>query len=167
MDENRVGACADRRIHQLIERDLGVLIVDAEPALDRDRNGNRRLHRRDTRRDRPGFAHQAGAEGPGLHAIRRTADIEVDLVIAEVFGDPRRLGEFRGLRAAKLNRNRVLVRREAEQPRAVAMDHSVGDDHLGIETRPPRQQPVEIPAVTVGPVHHRGDGKAVGRVHVA
>ena len=158
MDEDRVGAGVDHRVGDRVERDLGVLLVDAEPAFDRDRDCHRRLHGRDGGRDRRRLAHQAGAEGPGLDAVGRAADIEVDLVIAEVFGDPRRLGELRRLRAAKLHGKRMLLRREAEQACAVAMDHRIGDDHLGVEPRPPRQPPVEIPAVAVGPVHHRRDG---------
>ena len=37
------------------------------------------------------LAHQAGAEAAALHPVGGTADVQVDLVIAEVLPDPRRL----------------------------------------------------------------------------
>jgi hypothetical protein len=50
---------------------------------------------------------------------------------------------------------------EAEQPRPLAAQHGAGGDHLGIEPRAPREQAMEEPAVPVGPLHHRGDRKAM------
>ncbi len=52
---------------------------------------------------------------------------------------------------------------EAEQARAIAVQHRAGRDHFGIEPRPARERPVERPAVPVGPIHHRGDGEAPAR----
>ena len=63
----------------------------------------------------------------------------------------------RGGRAAELQRDRVLARRIAEQPLAVAVDDRLGGDHLGVEQRAPRQQTMEDAAMPVRPVHHRGD----------
>ena len=56
----------------------------------------------------------------------------------------------------------MLGRIEAQEPRAVAMQHRAGGQHLRIEQRPARQQPMEEPAVPVRPFHHRGDTKSVG-----
>src|SRR6185312_6348999 len=57
---------------------------------------------------------------------------------------------------------------EVEMPRHVAMRKRRGGDHLRVEPRVPRQQPVEVPAMTVGPVHHRGAAESPTRVgHVA
>jgi hypothetical protein len=53
----------------------------------------------------------------------------------------------------------MLGRIEAKKPRAVAMQHRAGGEHLSIEERAARQQPVEKPAVAVSPLHHRGDAK--------
>ena len=47
----------------------------------------------------------------------------------------------------------------SQQPRAVAMQHRAGGDHLGVEQRTARQQAMEEPAVPVGPFHHRRDCK--------
>src|SRR5262245_37508544 len=49
----------------------------------------------------------------------------------------------------------------AEEPRAVAVDHGTGGDHLGIDQRAAREQAVEEPAMPVGPLHHGGDGESV------
>ena len=50
---------------------------------------------------------------------------------------------------------RMLGGVEAEQPRAIAMQHGGGGDHLRIEPRAAREQAMEDPAMPVGPLHHR------------
>ena len=55
------------------------------------------------------LGHQAGAEAALLHAVRRAADIEVDLVVAEPLADRRRLRELRRIAAAQLQRHRMLL----------------------------------------------------------
>ena len=55
----------------------------------------------------------------------------------------------------------MLGRIEAEQARAIAVQHRGRGDHLGVEQRVRRQQAMEVPAVPVRPVHHRGDAEAV------
>ena len=100
-------------------------------------------------------AHQAGAERARLHAVGRAADIEVDLAVAERLADARRLGELVRIGAAELQRDRLLERIEAEQPLALPVDHRVGDHHLGVEQRAPRQLAMQEPAMPVRPVHHR------------
>src|SRR3712207_5537547 len=57
----------------------------------------------------------------GLHPVRRTADVEVDLVVAEVLPDARGGGEIGGVGAAELQRHRVLGGIEPEQPLPVAV----------------------------------------------
>ena len=100
------------------EHALGVLVVDADPALDghRHRAGGVDHRRGRSRRRSSGRAHQRGAEAAGLHAVGRAADVEVDLVVAVVAADRRGGGERRGLGAAELQRERLLLRAEAEQP---------------------------------------------------
>ena len=60
-------------------------------------------------------------------------------------------------RTAELQRQRMLGRVETQQPRPVAVQHRARREHLGIKQRPPRQQPMEEPAMPVGPFHHRRD----------
>ena len=110
--------------------------------------------------DQRRLRHQAGAETAVLHPVRRTADIEIDLVIAELLADFRRDGEIARIRAAKLQRHRMLAGIETEQPLPIAMNDGAGRQHLRIKPGTPRHQTVEHPAMPVGPVHHRGNGKA-------
>jgi hypothetical protein len=119
----------------------------------------RSLHGGDAVADQRGLRHQARPEASLLHALRRAADVEVDLVIAEVGADPRAAGERRRIAAAKLKGHRMLCRIEADQPVAVAMQHGAGRHHFGVDQRPPRQQPMEEPAMPVGPFHHRRHAK--------
>jgi alpha-1,2-rhamnosyltransferase len=56
---------------------------------------------------------------------------------------------------------------EAQQMRSISMNDGPGRQHFSVEPGVTRQKPMEIPAVSVGPVHHRRDGKAyVGGAHV-
>ena len=71
--------------------------------------------------------------------------------------DARASGKRARLGAAKLQRHRMLGRIEPQQPRAVAVQHRAGGQHLGIEQRAARQQAMEEPAMPVGPFHHRSD----------
>ena len=48
----------------------------------------------------------------------------------------------------------MLGRIERQQPRAVAVQHRAGGDHLGIDERPAREQAMEEAAMPVGPFHH-------------
>ncbi len=125
------------------ERGFGLLIVHPQPALDRHRNIDRRPHRARAFGHQRRLAHQAGAEAPRLHAVRGAADIEVDLVIAEICADLRRLGQPRRLGPAKLQRHGMLGRIEANEPRPVAADHGLGRHHLGVEQGMGRQRPME------------------------
>ena len=57
---------------------------------------------------------------------------------------------------------RSTLRTESGNARfsATVMQHRAGGEHLGVDQRVPRQQTVEIPAVAVGPFHHRRNAKA-------
>lgn len=160
MDDQPVDARRHHGVGQGVERRLGVLIVDADPALHRHRHGDRRLHGGDAVTHQGRLAHQAGAEAALLHPVRGAADIQIDLVVAEIRGDAGGLRQLPRVRAAELDRHRVLHRREAEQPFARPVQHRAGGHHLGVEAGARRQRPVERPAVPVRPVHHRGDGEA-------
>jgi hypothetical protein len=69
-----------------------------------------------------------------------------------------------GIAAAKLERERVLGRIVGEQPRTIAMEHRPSGDPFGVDPRAPREQPMEEPAMPVGPFHHRCDAETM--VHV-
>ena len=161
VDPRRRDGADERR-----EGDVRVLVVDADPAFDRDGQPRRGFQRRHAAADELRLAHQAGAEPAVLHAVGRAAAVEVDLVVAEALGDAGGLGELRRVAAAELQRERVLGRVMGEQPRPGPVDDGAGRDHLGVEQRAARQDAVEGPAMRVGPVHHGGDGIAGGRQHV-
>jgi hypothetical protein len=160
MHDQAVGAGGDHRACQRIECDFGILIINADAALDGDRHIDSLLHRGHTARHQIRLGHQARPEAAVLHTIRGAADIDVDFVITEIRADLRSLREVRRLRTAQLQRHRMFARVESKQPRAVAMDHGARRQHLRIEPRPSRQQTMEDAAMPVGPVHHRGNGEA-------
>ena len=114
--DQRVGAGGDDAARQRIQRDFRILIVDADPAFDGDRNFHRALHRSDAVGDQLRLRHQAGAEAAILHPVRRAADIEIDFVIAEILADLRRGREIARIGAAELQRHRMFAGIEAEQP---------------------------------------------------
>ncbi|GJE72553.1 hypothetical protein CHKEEEPN_4110 [Methylorubrum podarium] len=160
MHDEPVGARRDHGAGHRVEGLLDVLVIDAQAALHGDGHRHRRLHRRHTGTDEVRFAHQAGAEAPLLHPVGRAADIEVDLGIAEIGGDPRRRREVAGIGAAELHGDRMLAGIEAEQPLPVPVQHGAGRHHLGVEPGAARERPVERAALPVGPVHHRRDAEA-------
>jgi hypothetical protein len=159
MNHQRVRACSNHRAAQRIQRHFRILIVDTDAALYRDRNFDGLLHRRNAFSHELRLRHQARAEPAVLHAIRRTADIEIDLVVAEAFADPCALGEIARIRATELKRNGMLARIEAKQPLTVAMDDGAGRQHLGVKPSAPRQKTMEDAAMPVCPIHHRATEK--------
>ena len=92
MHDQRVGAGRARPSRSTSSSAcFGILVVDADAAFHRHRDRDRGLHRGDAIADQRRLRHQAGAEAALLHAIRRAADVEIDLVVAEVRADPRAL----------------------------------------------------------------------------
>ena len=90
------------RIDELAETPEVVVVVDAQPALDRHRHLARRDHRRHRIGDQGGLAHQAGAEPSGLHPVGGASAIEVDLVEPARRTDACRFREQAGVAAAEL-----------------------------------------------------------------
>ena len=86
---------ARRRAHrdQGAQTFFGILVVHADAAFDGYGHGHRFAHGRHAIGDQRRFLHQAGAEAAGLHAVGRAADIQIDFVIAEIFGDARCFGQ--------------------------------------------------------------------------
>ncbi len=132
MDDQRVGAGGNDIARQRIQRDFRILVVDADPALDRDRNTHRALHGGDALGDQIRLRHQAGAETAVLHPVGRAADIEVDFVVAEILADLGCAGEIARIGPAELQRDRMLAGIESKQPRAVAMDNGAGRQHFRV-----------------------------------
>ena len=66
-----------------------------------------------------------------------------------------------GLAAAQLQRHRVFFGMEAQVALHIAVDQCARGHHLGVEQGVAAQQPVQVAAMAVGPVHHRGNGHFV------
>ncbi len=164
MHDERVDAGALDGAGERLKRLLRILRIDADATLDRDRHLHCGLHGRHAIADQRRLGHQAGAEAALLHPVGGAADVEVDLVVAEIGGDARAGRELLRLAAAELERHRMLGRVVGQKPRPVAMEHRAGRDHLGIDERAAREEPMEEPAVAVGPIHHGGDAERISFV---
>jgi len=167
MHDERVAAGATYLVDERRQTRVVVLLVHADAALHRHRNPERRdrgAHRGNAVTHQHGFAHQARAEATGLHAIGRAAAVEIDRVVTALRADPRRLRQEVRLGAAELQHDRMLGRIEPEQPLPIAMDRRLRGHHLGVQHGMRGQKPVEVPAMPVGPVHHRGNRKTQRRL---
>ncbi len=163
MHDQRVDAGAARpRAVERVERLLGILLVDADAALDGDRHAHARLHGGDAVADQRRLRHQAGAEAALLHAVRRAADIEVDLVDSR---SPRRSrahsASARGSQPPSCSATGCSAGSKPSSRARSPWMHRAGRDHLGVEQRAARQQAMEEPAMPVRPVHHRRDGEDI------
>jgi hypothetical protein len=144
----------DKPLSQAFEGCFRILVVDADPAFDGDRNAHGFLHRRHASGDQCGLGHQAGAETTLLHPVRRTTDIEVDFVVTEILADLCRRREIARIRAAELKRHGMFASIEAKQALPVTVKDGARGQHLRVEAAAPGHQAVEHPAMPVGPVHH-------------
>ncbi len=159
MDGEGPAAGVGEAAHEGKQLLIGIAVVDADAGLDRDGQARCRDHGAEGPGDELGLRHETGAEPRMLHAVARTAEIEIDLVIAERLGNGCACRQGVRVGAAELQRHRMLGRIETEQTLAVAAQHRAGRDHLGIKQGPPAQQPQEIAAMTVRALHHRRDGE--------
>jgi len=151
-----VGDGADEVAHEGVTLDA----VDADPVLNGDRDGDGVAHRAHAVGDECRFGHEAGAERAALDALARATAIEVDLGVAPALAEARASREVGRVAAAELQRHRLLDRIEAEMARHIAVQQGAGGHHLGVQAGPRRQQAMEVPAMPVGPIHHRRHAEA-------
>ena len=123
------------RVHEAVEIDFGVLIVDADAAFDRDGGIGRIAHGREAIGDQTGLGHEARAKLARLHAIGRAPDIEIDLVVTEPVANPDGGGKFCRIGAAQLDRDRMLTRIISQQPPGIPMHQRSAGHHLGEQQR--------------------------------
>ncbi|CAM2145558.1 protein of unknown function [Pararobbsia alpina] len=154
----RVGNRADKVAHKAVFAD----VVDPDAMLDRDRNRHNVTHRLDAVRNQFWLRHQASAKRAALNALGRTTAIEIDLVISPLLGKRRAFGKIGWLAATQLERDRMFLIVEVQVSGHVAVQQRTGGHHLGVQPGVPRNQAVKIPAMPVGPVHHRRNGNAPG-----
>src|SRR5262249_8787717 len=103
MDDETAGAGRHGGVRKRIERRPRVLIVDADAALDRHWHRCGGLHGGDAVADQRWLRHQASAEAAVAHAVRRTADIEIDLIESRICANARRRRKCMRLAAAELD----------------------------------------------------------------
>src|SRR5262249_55939525 len=94
-------------------------------------------------------------ESATRHALARAAAVEIDLIISGVLPSARRRGELSGITASQLQRERMLLRIESEQPRAITAHDRRGGGPLGVKQHVSQEAAQEEAAMAVGPVHHR------------
>ena len=136
-----------------------VLLVHAGAMLDGNRQGHRVFHRTHAVGHPPGFAHQAGAEGTGLHPVGGAAHIEVDLVVTESLADARGRCQLCRIGTAQLQDHRMFGGVEAEQSLPIAVLDRSGGDHLREQQHAMRKQAQEIARMPIGAIDHRGDAE--------
>ena len=112
------------RADEVADEAVVLAVVEPDPVLDRHRNRDRVAHRLDAVGDERRLRHQARAEAARLHALGRTAAVEVDLVVAPALAQLRAVRELRGIAAAQLQRERMLGRIEVEMTRDVAVQRA-------------------------------------------
>ena len=157
-----------QRFDKTIQERLAVLIIDADARLDNYRNLDRRLHRRKTLGDQLRPLHQTGAELAALNTIAGTAYVDIDFIVAAIGCCQRRSGHHYRFTAAQLDDDRVFARVERQQSIGITVPNRCCSHHLGVQLGIRRQEPKEVPAMPVCPIHHRGDGhrrEIAGFVH--
>ena len=145
-------------INEALEKLVAVFIVDADARLDRDRYVDVRKHDLHAVGNRIRIGHQAGTKLAALHPVAGTADIDVDLIVAEFGATPGRLDHQVRITAAQLQCKRVFGRIVNQHCFVIAMMNRCRGNHLRVQHCARAQQPHEVTAVTVRPVHHRRDG---------
>jgi len=153
------------RPHEAGEEFVVVVVVDADAGLDRHRHIHDLPHRRDAVAHQARLGHEARAEAARLHPVTRAADVEVDLVIAELRADARGFGQHRRVGATDLQRQGVFGCVESQQPLPVPVEDGLGRDHFRVEQSVGAQKAQKEPAMPVGPVHHGGDAERSVRGH--
>ena len=149
---------ADEVAHEAVILTAG----DADAVLHRHRQRCRVAHGLHTLGHQGRFGHQAGAKGTALHTFAGAAAIQIDLVVAPLFGQFGAGRQVGGFAATQLQRHRVFDRAEVQVMRHVAVQQRAGGHHLGVQAGAARHQAVQDAAVPVGPVHHGRDGQAPG-----
>ena len=127
----------------------------ARAVADHGVGGEHLAHRRNAIRHELRLVHQAGAESTLLHFVRRTAAVEVDLVVAPLRAVARGGGEVVRFAAAQLQRDGVFFVIKSQVSFTVAVYECASRYHFSVDTRMSRHESPKIAAMPVGPVHTR------------
>jgi phage tail tape-measure protein len=154
VDDEHLAAAVGNGVDEIAQLLVALHVIDTDAMLDGHGDVAGIAHRRDAVAHAPRFGHQAGTEGAVLYPVRGTAAVQVDLIEAGFRRPAGAAREIRGLRAAELQGDGMLSRIKRQEARTVAVDQGPGGDHFRVQPRATRQQPPEVAAVAVGPVHH-------------
>src|SRR5690606_12635145 len=124
-DENVASGCGNRgdeALQELIFIERPRHRLNADSAFHCHRNAHALTDGGDAVSHQFGLCHETRSKAPALHAIARTSAIQVDLVIAELLADACRSGELARIATAELQRHRMLLWIEGEQPLPIAPD---------------------------------------------
>ena len=158
---------AARRMHRADEvahKAITLVLVDANAVLHGDRHLHRIHHGLDAIGDVLGLLHQAGPKSTALHPVTGAAAVQVDFVIPPLRAQLRTAGQGGRIVATELQRHRMLFGVKAQMPLGAAVDDGAGIHHLGVQQHMATQQPVQVAAMAVRPVHHRRNGHTPGTV---
>ena len=153
--------------HKIAHKVVALATVQPNAVLHRHRHIHHVAHGLDAIGHQLRLCHQASTKRTALNPLGGAAAIQVDFLVTPLRTQLGGLGQIGGFAAAQLQRHRLLFGIEVEVPGHIAVDECAGGDHLGVEQRVARQQTVEVAAVPIGPVHHRGHRqRARARVQV-
>ena len=108
-DIGAAGGLLAQSAHKIGHGAVFGLAVDTDAVLDGNGNLHRILHGVEAVGHQRRVVHQAGAECAFLHARAGAAAIEVDFVIAVIFGRFGRFGQIGRLAAAQLQGERIFA----------------------------------------------------------
>mmetsp|Transcript_29497 Transcript_29497/g.57879 ORF Transcript_29497/g.57879 Transcript_29497/m.57879 type:complete len:226 (-) Transcript_29497:299-976(-) len=157
MDRDPLTASGHDAGQKFGQDDICVLIIHANATFDGYFGVHSGAHRHNTIGHEARIAHQDGTKCARLDPIRRAAAVQIDLRIARRLPQLGRLGQFRRIRAAQLQRHRMFRRIMVQQMQRPPAHQRRRGHHLCIEQRVRAQQPVQVPTMAVGPIHHRSD----------
>ena len=120
----------------------------------RDRNGHRIAHGCNTVCNPLWFGHEASAESTLLYAITRTADINIDFIVAKVLCNAGTSRQGDWVIAAELKRDGMLDWVIGEMSSLVAMQNRAGCHHLSVEQSVARDLAHQIAKVPICTLHH-------------
>ena len=133
MDDKGIAAGPGQFTHEITEVVVAVMVINAQPCFDRDRDIHGIAHGRQAITHQRRFQHQAGPETPALNPVRRATDVQVDLIVTPALRDPGTFGQVGRVAAAQLQGEWMFFFIETDQPFQVAMQHSPGGHHFGVE----------------------------------
>ena len=153
-------------LYKIFEELPAVELVYPDTALDGDGDAYGILHGLEAVGHKALALHEACPEVPVLHAVRRTAAVEVHFLKTRGFHELACLREISRVAAPELQDCGVLEGFVPEELLRLRVEHRVRDDHLAVEQDVLGNQAQKVALVTVGAVEHRRNGKSAVEIQV-